>query len=118
MRPARAHRAALRAAQVASGLAVASTLAACGGPEAAPDVFVEPDAGLDAPLVFYDHDAFVDAHFPGDADCRALIPRDEICCRLGGHEWYVYDGGFAECFVGVPGPFVPPREADDTIEVG
>jgi hypothetical protein len=114
----RARRAALRAAQVASGLVVACAMSACDGSDPPTDAFVEPDAGLDAALVFYDHDAFVDAHFPGDADCRAVIPRDEICCRLGGHEWYVYDGGFAECFVGVPGPFLPPREAHDTIEVG
>lgn len=106
MRRARARSLALRAAQVACGLMVTGcTSAVADVPDAAT---TPPDAGMDAPLVFYDHDAFVDARFPGDADCRLLIPRDPICCRLGGGEWYVYDGGFAECFVGVPGPFVPP----------
>jgi hypothetical protein len=107
---ARRARAALRAAQVACGLTMSACgLSACGGTAPAPDA-AEPDASVDAPLVFYDHDAFVDARFPGDASCHELIPSDEICCRLGGGEWYVYDGGFAECFVGVPGPFVPPRD--------
>lgn len=110
MRSPRARRLALRAAQIACGLAVS----ACSGPaeplDASLDAAVEPDGGADAPLVFYENDAFVDARFPGDADCRELIPRDRVCCLLGGGEWYVYDGGFAECFVGVPGPFVPPSE--------
>ncbi len=96
----------MRAAQVACGLA----LSACGGTAAPLDAAPEPDASSDAPLVFYENDAFVDAHFPGDASCRELIPTDEVCCVLGGGEWYEYDGGFAECFVGVPGPFVPPSD--------
>ncbi len=105
MRSARARSIALRAAQVACGLAVTG----CGAATATPiDAGPSIDASSDAPLVFYDDDAFVDARFPGDADCRRLIPRDRICCLLGGGEWYVYDGGFAECFVGAPGPFVPP----------
>lgn len=110
MRSRRARAASLRAAQVACGLAGACAVAACGGPAPTADAGAEPDAALDAPLVFYEHDAFVDARFPGDASCHELIPTDEICCRLGGGEWYVYDGGFAECFVGVPGPFVPPSD--------
>lgn len=107
----RARRLALRAAQLACGL----TVGACASTESGADAAV---VGLDAPLqdafehdsalLFYAGDAFLDARFPGDASCRLLIPRDPICCRLGGGEWYVYDGGFAECFVGVPGPFVPP----------
>lgn len=105
MRPARARSLAVRAAQVACGLAVTGCGAAASTPT---DAGSSIDASSDAPLVFYDHDAFVDARFPGDADCRLLIPRDRLCCLLGGGEWYVYDGGFAECFVGVPGPFVPP----------
>ena len=98
---------ALRAAQIACGLVVASS-AACASTPVADDAAQEPDASVDAPLVFYENDAFVDARFPGDASCHELIPRDRVCCLLGGGEWYVYDGGFAECFVGVPGPFVPP----------
>lgn len=101
----RARALAVRAAQVACGLAATG----CGSP-----AVTEPDAGADAPLVFYEHDAFVDAHFPGDADCRAFIPSDRVCCLLSGGEWYVYDGGFAECFVGVPGPFVPPEPTERT----
>jgi hypothetical protein len=108
MRSVRARVLALRAAQVACGLVVTG----CSSPtslvsDAGP---IALDAPMDAPLVFYEDDAFVDAHVPGDADCRLLIPRDRLCCLLGGGEWYVYDGGFAECFVGVPGPFVPPSE--------
>ncbi|MBN8609018.1 MAG: hypothetical protein J0L92_00400 [Deltaproteobacteria bacterium] len=108
MRGSRGRSIALRAAQVACGLVVTG----CSSPPSTDgDAGTSaPDATMDAPLVFYDDDAFVDAHFPGDADCRLLIPRDRICCVLGGGEWYVYDGGFAECFVGVPGPFVPPIE--------
>lgn len=107
-RPTHARASALRAARVACGLVVASSAAACASTPVADDAAVEPDASVDAPLVFYENDAFVDAHFPGDASCHELIPRERVCCLLGGGEWYVYDGGFAECFVGVPGPFVPP----------
>ena len=105
---ARARTSALRAARVACGLAPVSATAACSPGRDASDAAREPDASLDAPLVFYEDDAFVDARFAGDAACRELVPRDRVCCLLGGGEWYVYDGGFAECFVGVPGPFVPP----------
>ena len=111
MADARARRLALRAAQVACGLALSTSVAGCEDPRALTDAGPSIDAAVDAPLVFYDdEDAFVDAHFPGDASCHELIPQDRLCCLLGGGEWYEYDGGFAECFVGVPGPFVPPAE--------
>ncbi len=110
MRARRRRTLALRAAQVACGL-VASGCSGTSGPEdASLDAALVPDAGSDAPLVFYENDAFVDARFPGDASCHELIPTDRVCCLLGGGEWYVYDGGFAECFVAVPGPFVPPTD--------
>ena len=107
----RARRCALRAARVACGLALSASVGACGEASMPEDAGPSIDASADAPLVFYDdEDAFVDARFPGDASCHELIPQDRICCLLGGGDWYEYDGGGAECFVGVPGPFVPPAE--------
>ncbi|MBX7192234.1 MAG: hypothetical protein K1X94_09260 [Sandaracinaceae bacterium] len=113
MRARRARTLALRAAQVACGLVTSACSTAPVTEDAGLDA-LELDAAQDAAFVYYENDAFLDAHFPGDADCRELIPTDRVCCLLGGGEWYVYDGGGAECFVGVPGPFVPPADRNET----
>lgn len=123
MRSARVRSRALRAAQIACGLVVtacsSAPVASDAGDDAltaadallVTDVLAATDAAMDAGGDDEEHhDAYVDGSFAGDADCRELIPRDRVCCELGGGQWYVYDGGFAECFVAVPGPFVPPSE--------
>lgn len=96
-------RIALRAAQVACGL----TLAACGSPSG------PTDAGLDAAT---QSDAPVDADVPHDANCTDYIPTNQYCCELEEGEWWEYEDGFAECFIAVPGPFVPPAERPASVE--
>jgi hypothetical protein len=123
MHPVRARSRALRVAQLVCGLSVTACSSAPTGSDAGTDAgssadAVSPtdaaspsDAALDAGEDDEEHhDAYVDGNFAGDAGCRELIPTDRVCCELGGGQWYTYDGGFAECFVAVPGPFVPPSE--------
>ncbi len=126
MRPARARFRALRVAQLVCGLSVTACSSASSESDAGTDVPAQPDAIVASDAVAPSdsamddagddeehHDAYVDGSFAGDASCRELVPTDRVCCELGGGQWYVYDGGFAECFVAVPGPFVPPSEGQD-----
>ncbi len=99
-------RVALRAAQVVCGL----SLAACG---ATTTPSSDGGGALDARAIdasIPDAGAIADAGFTGDANCTELIPTNQYCCEADGGTWWVYDGGFAECFIAVPGPFVPPAE--------
>jgi len=123
MHPARARSRAFRVAQLVCGLSVTACSSAPAGSDAGTDALAQSDAVVPSDAAALSdaaadaagddeehHDAYVEGGFAGHAGRREPTPTDRVCCELGGGQWYTYDGGFAECFVAVPGPFVPPSE--------
>lgn len=122
----RARRHALRAAAAVAGITALASGCASPPRSNARDTGYHPrdagphDAGPDANVIGWgadddDPDAAFDANFAGDAGCDELIPTNELCCLAGAGTWWVYDGGYAECFIWVPGPFVPPVDAREGV---